>query len=174
MGGANQYRPSSTKRVNVNICGRVPSSDWNLYKYQVSCVLVLRLLSYASSTRRKLLFLQIIYSQNWFLHFVHGVLWNTWYTDYTWHVVCCEAIESHIDLKLNERSGFPNVWGEYKNHIAIPIYRVLLYLVISGSQSQHPKARSALGGETINRYITTKEVIYSWRHLHVVMPANDI
>ena len=41
MGGANQYQHSSSKRVNVNICGRVPSFYRNLYRYQVSCVVVL-------------------------------------------------------------------------------------------------------------------------------------
>ena len=38
MGGANQYRHSSSKRVNVNICERVPSFYQNLCRYQVSCI----------------------------------------------------------------------------------------------------------------------------------------
>ena len=44
MGEANQYRHSSTKKVGTNISRRVPSSD--LCSYQVSCVLILWLLSY--------------------------------------------------------------------------------------------------------------------------------
>ena len=35
-----------------------------------------------------------------------------------------------FDLKVKVRTEFPNVWGEYKNTIAIPIYRVLPYPVI--------------------------------------------
>ena len=51
MGGVNQYRNSSSKRVKVNICGRFPSFYRNLCSYQVSYVVVLWLLS--SMTRRK-------------------------------------------------------------------------------------------------------------------------
>ena len=49
MGGANQYRNSSSKRVKINICGLFPSFYRNLCSYQVSCVVVLWLLSYVSS-----------------------------------------------------------------------------------------------------------------------------
>ena len=41
MGGANHYQHSSTKRFNV--CGQVPSSDRNLCKHQVTCVLIIEL-----------------------------------------------------------------------------------------------------------------------------------
>ena len=51
MGGGNKYRNSSSKRVNVSICGRVPSFYRNLCRYQVLYVVVLWLLSYV--TRRK-------------------------------------------------------------------------------------------------------------------------
>ena len=40
MGGANQYRNSSSKRVKVNICGRFPSFYRNLCSYHVSYVVV--------------------------------------------------------------------------------------------------------------------------------------
>ena len=43
MGGVNQYRHSSGKRVNVNICGGFPSFYQNLCTYQVSCVVVIEL-----------------------------------------------------------------------------------------------------------------------------------
>ena len=44
----NQYRHYSKKRVNIKICGRVPSFECNRNLYrQVSCVLVLWLLNYA-------------------------------------------------------------------------------------------------------------------------------
>ena len=31
--------------------------------------------------------------------------------------LCCKIVESQIDLKVKTRSDFPNVWGEYENHI---------------------------------------------------------
>ena len=46
MGGANQFRNSSSKRVNVNICRQVSIFYRNLCRYQVSYVVVLWLLSY--------------------------------------------------------------------------------------------------------------------------------
>ena len=43
MGGADQYRCSSSKRVNIKNCGHLFS-----FKYQVLYLLVLQLLSYVS------------------------------------------------------------------------------------------------------------------------------
>ena len=53
MVGMHKYRHSSGKRVKVKMCGRLPSFHQILTRYEVSCLLVLRLLSYASSTRRR-------------------------------------------------------------------------------------------------------------------------
>ena len=32
-------------------------------------------------------------------------------------LLTCSVLSNQIDLKLKARSEFPNVWGEYKNHI---------------------------------------------------------
>ena len=42
-----------SRRVNMKMWGGVPSFNRNLFRHQLSCVLVLRLLSYASSRRRR-------------------------------------------------------------------------------------------------------------------------
>ena len=47
-----KYQHCGSKRVKVKICGRLPNFDRILTRYEVSCLLVLRLLSYTSSTRR--------------------------------------------------------------------------------------------------------------------------
>ena len=53
MAGMDKYRHSSGTRVKLKICGRLPSFHQILTRYEVSCLLVLSLLSYASSTRRR-------------------------------------------------------------------------------------------------------------------------
>ena len=40
----NNYQYSSSKRDNVKMYGPLPSSEWNLFVYQVSCLLVLRMI----------------------------------------------------------------------------------------------------------------------------------
>ena len=40
MGGANQYWYSSSKRVKVKFCGRLPRFNEFLSRHQVSCLLV--------------------------------------------------------------------------------------------------------------------------------------
>ena len=97
-------------KLNVIICGRVPSLYRNLCRYQVLCAVVLRLLSFKEEKEH--------HGQNAEIKFViicpkSG---NIWYTDYLRHVLCCKIIKTQIDLKLKARSEFPNVWGEYKNH----------------------------------------------------------
>ena len=52
-GWEGKYQHSGSKWVKVKICGQLPSFDRILTRYEVSCLLVLRLLSYASSTRRR-------------------------------------------------------------------------------------------------------------------------
>ena len=53
MAGTDNHRNSCSRRVNMKIWGGVPSFNRNLFRHQLSCLLVLRLLSYASSRRRK-------------------------------------------------------------------------------------------------------------------------
>ena len=53
MAGTDNHRNSGSRRVNMKIWGGVPSFNRNLFRHQLSCLLVLRLLSYASSRRRK-------------------------------------------------------------------------------------------------------------------------
>ena len=53
MAGTDNHRNSGSGRVNMKIWGGVPSFNQNLSRHQLSCPLVLRLLSYASSRRRK-------------------------------------------------------------------------------------------------------------------------
>ena len=50
MAGTDNHQNS---RVVMKIWGGVPSFNRNLFRHQLSCLLVLRLLSYASSRRRK-------------------------------------------------------------------------------------------------------------------------
>ena len=44
MTGVDHYRHSGSKGVNVKICGRVPSYQYKLCRYQVSYLLILRIL----------------------------------------------------------------------------------------------------------------------------------
>ena len=48
MAEADNNRYSGSKRVNMKILGGVPSFHQNLFRYQVSRLLVLQLLSYVS------------------------------------------------------------------------------------------------------------------------------
>ena len=47
------HQNSGSRRVNMKIWDAVPSFNRNLSRHQLSCLLVLRLLSYASSRRRR-------------------------------------------------------------------------------------------------------------------------
>ena len=51
--GTDNHQYSGSRRVNMKIWGGVPSCNRNLFRHQLSCLLVLWLLSYASSRRRK-------------------------------------------------------------------------------------------------------------------------
>ena len=53
MAGTDNHWNSGSGRVNMKIWGGVPSFNRNLSRHQLSCLLVLRLLSYASSRRRR-------------------------------------------------------------------------------------------------------------------------
>ena len=53
MAGTDNHRNSGSRRVNMKIYGGVPSFNRNLSRHQLSCLLVLRLLSYVSSRRRR-------------------------------------------------------------------------------------------------------------------------
>ena len=45
MAGTDNHRNSGSRRVNMKIWGGVPSFNRNLFRHQLSCLLVLRLLS---------------------------------------------------------------------------------------------------------------------------------
>ena len=45
------HRNSGSRRVNMKFWGGVPSFNWNLSRHQLSCLLVLQLLSYVSSKK---------------------------------------------------------------------------------------------------------------------------
>ena len=53
MAGTDNHWNSGSRRVNMKIWGGVPSFNRNLSSHQLSCLLVLRLLSYVSSRRRR-------------------------------------------------------------------------------------------------------------------------
>ena len=53
MAGTDNHRNSGSRRVNIKIGGGVPSFNQNLSRHQLSCLLVLRLLSYVSSRIKK-------------------------------------------------------------------------------------------------------------------------
>ena len=53
MAGTDNHRNSDSRRVNMKIWGGVPGFNRNLSRHQFSCPLVLRLLSYVSSRRRR-------------------------------------------------------------------------------------------------------------------------
>ena len=53
MAGTDNHWNSGSRRVNMKIWGGVPSFNRNLFRHRLSCLLVLWLLSYASSRRRK-------------------------------------------------------------------------------------------------------------------------
>ena len=53
MAGTDNHQNSGSRRVNMKIRGGVPSFNRNLFRHQLSCLLVLQLLSYVSSRRRR-------------------------------------------------------------------------------------------------------------------------
>ena len=53
MARTDNHRNLGSGRVNMKIWGGVPSFNRNLSRHQLSCLLVLRLLSYVSSRRRR-------------------------------------------------------------------------------------------------------------------------
>ena len=53
MAGTDNHPNSGSRRVNMKIWGGVPSFNRNLSSHQLSCLLVLQLLSYVSSRRRR-------------------------------------------------------------------------------------------------------------------------
>ena len=66
MTGMDKYRHSSSRRVKVKMFGQLPSFDRILTRYKVSCLLVLQLLSYASSTRRKNMIFCYNFGPKWY------------------------------------------------------------------------------------------------------------
>ena len=114
MAGTDNDRNTGSRRVNMKIWGGVPSFNRNLFRHQLSCLLVLRLLSYASSRRRNRrrnmdkmgkTFLGIIFTFGAFLLRFFGI-------GFSFHIL--SAIKLLNDLKVKVRTEFPNVWGEYK------------------------------------------------------------
>ena len=53
MAGTDNHWNSGSRRVNMKIWDGVPSFNRNLFRHQLSCLLVLWLLSYASLRRRR-------------------------------------------------------------------------------------------------------------------------
>ena len=53
MARTDNHRNSGSRKVNIKIWGGVFSFNCNLFRNQVSCLLVLWLLSYVSSRRRR-------------------------------------------------------------------------------------------------------------------------
>ena len=53
MAGTDNHRNSDSGRVNMKIWGGVPSFNRNLSRHQLSCLVVLQLLSYTSSRRKR-------------------------------------------------------------------------------------------------------------------------
>ena len=100
MAGMDKYRHSSTKRVKVKICGQLPSSDQILTRYEVSCLLVLRLLDYASSKRRR----RKTWTK-WDNLAKSGILSERFGTQLSFFVKCCA-----VKLKLKVRTLYQNVY----------------------------------------------------------------
>ena len=63
---------SGGRMVNVKPLGGVPSFDRNLSRHQVSCLLVLQLLSYMSSARRRKRG-KTSFSYIYFSHVIHEI-----------------------------------------------------------------------------------------------------
>ena len=106
MGGANQFRNSSSKRVNVIFVDNFLASTKPVQIPSLFAV-VLWLLSYASSTTRRRR------KRTPWTKFFYNLAKRYWFneifgTQITFDMFCA--------MKLKVRSEFPNVWGEYKNH----------------------------------------------------------
>ena len=87
----------------------VPSFNRNLFRHQLSCLLVLRLLSYASSRRRRNR--RRKHGQNGKNIFGYNIHIWCFFTEifgirFSFHILSA--------IKLKVRTEFPNVWGEYK------------------------------------------------------------
>ena len=109
--GTDNHRNSGSRRVNMKIWDGVPSFNRNLSRHQLSCLLVLRLLSYVSSRRRK------TWTKNGKtclgIIFTFGALllrFLVYCLIFTYMCFC----KCHKLLKVKIRTEFPNVWGEYK------------------------------------------------------------
>ena len=117
MAGTDNHRNSGRRRVNMKIWGGVPSFNRNLSRHQLSCLLVLQLLSYASSRRRRRRRRRRKHGQNGEIFFGYNShIWCS-FTEifgilFSFHIL--SAIKLLNDLKVKARSQFPNVWGEYK------------------------------------------------------------
>ena len=112
MAGTDNHRNSGSGWVNMKIWGGVPSFNRNLSRHQLSCLLVLRLLSYVSSRRRK--------RTKWEKHFWYNIhIWCS-FTEifgilFSFHILSgIKLLKVKMTLKVKARSQFPNVWGEYK------------------------------------------------------------
>ena len=100
MVGMDKYRHSSGKRVKVKICGRLPSFHQILTRYEVSCLLVLRLLSYASSTRRRGRRKTWTKWENYFL-FNFGQTWSfseRFGTQLSFDIICCAVKSLKVEV----------------------------------------------------------------------------
>ena len=117
MVGTDNHRNSGSARVNMKIWDGVPSFNQNLSRHQLSCLLVLRLLSYASSRRRRRRKRRRKHGQNGKNIFGYNIyIWCS-FTEifgilFSFHIL--SAIKLLKMLKVKARSQFPNVWGEYK------------------------------------------------------------
>ena len=52
-GQGGNYQYCSSKKVSIKICRPLTSSERNLFRYHISCLLVLQILSYTLSTTRR-------------------------------------------------------------------------------------------------------------------------
>ena len=88
----------------------VPSFNRNLSRHQLSCLLVLRLLSYMSSRRRRRKHGQN--GKNIFVYNIH--IWCS-FTEIFGILFSFHILSAIKDLKVKVRTEFPNVWGEHSN-----------------------------------------------------------
>ena len=113
MAGTDNHRNLGSRRVNMKIWGGVPSFNRNLSRYQLSCLLVLWVLSYVSSRRSR----RRKHGQNGKNIFGYNIhIWCS-FTEifgilFSFHIL--SAIKLLNDLKVKVGTEFPNVWGEYK------------------------------------------------------------
>ena len=113
MAGTDHHQNSGSRRVNMQIWGGVPSFNRNLSIHQLSCLLVLRLVSYVSSRRRK----RGQNGQNIFGYNIH--IWCS-FTEifgilFSFHILSAtKLLKVKNDLKVKVGTEFSNVWGENK------------------------------------------------------------